>query len=71
MAEGKGADAILPQRDAYTTETHTARLGKHTVTVEGKAPKLSPEEYQARCDEIRHALYDIFKPYEDGTAAGV
>lgn len=56
----------------YTTETHTARLGKNTVTVENKAPKLSPGEYRERCDDIRHALYDIYKKYEDGTqAAGV
>lgn len=56
----------------YTTETHTARLGKNTVTVEGKTPKLSPGEYRERCDDIRHALYDIFIRYEDGTqAAGV
>ena len=56
----------------YTTETHTARLGKNTVTVESRTPMLSPGESRERCDEIRHALYDIFSRYEDGTqAAGV
>lgn len=72
MAEGKGVPVILPRDDSYTSETHTAKLGEKTVTVEGKSPKLPPEEYRERYDAIRHGLYDIFIQYEDDTqAAGV
>lgn len=64
---GKGVPVILIQADVYTTETHTARLGKNTIIVESHIPKLSPEQYRERCDDIRYALYDIFQKYEGST----
>lgn len=64
--ERKGAAAM--EKLSCTLQTHTAQLGARTVTVEGSAPKLEPQEYAERMDAIARGLYDIFIQYEDKTA---
>ena len=49
-------------------QTHDARLGARTVTVEESVPRLDPQEYGEKLRAIEGGLYDIFIQYEDRTA---
>ena len=49
-------------------QTHDARLGARTVTVEELIPQLDSQEYNEKLRTIEGGLYDIFIQYEDKTA---
>lgn len=53
---------------ACIVQTHDAKLGARTVTVEGSIPQLEPQERDERMAAVERGLYDIFIQYEDKTA---
>lgn len=57
----------MPEKSCIL-QTHDAKLGARTVTVEESVPRLDPQEYDEKLRAIEGGLYDIFIQYEDKTA---